>query len=318
MERAAVSALLVLALLAAPEWFRAIQYTAQAAELRGCADCQGEPDDLCPVRAGARSEPLDEFARQRWPAAGRFRILRPSAEPECAVQATKFFGPKAPVELAAVRMSPSPPSQALLETLSLRPPIHGWPRAPPRRSPDTAAGAAMDRGGLRLSVVCWPSDHGWPMQAGVNARDLAPGNSCEWWLLPVGPGGEPELAGASFAVAEPAFPAGAGRWPRAFDRTAPLDESLFLPQAAPKTTSAPGTASTPARCGDGARERTATLDRFDQWDLQIRRTRQASLDRATLTLDGAAWTGHCQELDVLRTALERQLDCALAVTGKCQ
>ena len=35
-----MSALLALALLAAPEWFRAVQYAAGSADLRGCAECR--------------------------------------------------------------------------------------------------------------------------------------------------------------------------------------------------------------------------------------------------------------------------------------
>ena len=47
---------LLAALLCAPTadaGFRAFQYNAKAASLRGCSECRGEPDDLCPVRPGA-------------------------------------------------------------------------------------------------------------------------------------------------------------------------------------------------------------------------------------------------------------------------
>ena len=52
---------LLLALLAsgaqAPDWFRAFQYAQKPVSLRGCAECQGEPDDLCEVRPGTQ-DPL--------------------------------------------------------------------------------------------------------------------------------------------------------------------------------------------------------------------------------------------------------------------
>ncbi len=52
-----MTALLALALVAAaeaPDWFRAWQYAAKPGSLRGCSECQGEPDDVCEVRAGAQ------------------------------------------------------------------------------------------------------------------------------------------------------------------------------------------------------------------------------------------------------------------------
>jgi hypothetical protein len=310
-----VIALLALSLLAgstpAPDWFRAVQYAARPAALRGCAECAGEPDDVCEVRAGAQQAPLDDYAQQRWPARDRIRLLRPSAEAGCAVAAKSLFGPRATVDLAAVRMAPSPPSQALLDAVQLRAPVHGWPRPPQRREKAAASTAAPDRASSRLAVVCWPAERGWP------ARELDGANSCEWWLLPVTAAGEPDLAGASVALAEPAFPAGDPKWARAFDRTAPLDESLFFAAPAPQP-QASATRPAPTRCGDAAREHAATLDRFDQWDRQLRGAEQPSLDRTTLTLGAAAWAGHCQELEVLHAALERQLDCTVALEGTCQ
>ena len=62
--------------------------------------------------------------------------------------------------------------------------------------------------------------------------------------------------------------------------------------------------------------RTAVLDRFDQWEAGIVGPPK-SLDRTAWSLDAAAWSGHCQELDVLRSALEQQLGCALAQAGRC-
>jgi len=293
--------------LAAAAWFSAVQYAPHAVSLRGCAECKGEPDDVCEVSAGALVQPLDEYLP---PVNGRVRLLRPSAETACAVPAPKVLGPKAALELAAVRMAPAPPSQALIEGVRLKPPIRGWPQRH-----NAAVAAAPDRSALRLSVVCRAADRGWPLHA------LGAANSCEWWLLAVDAAGKPDLAGASFALAEPAFAAGS-KWPAAFDRGAPLPESLFVsappppppPALSPVATAPPA----PSRCGDGARERTATLDRFDQWDRQIRGDARPSLDRASLTLRTALWTGHCQEMDVLRTALERQLECTVAVEGRCE
>jgi hypothetical protein len=225
------------------------------------------------------------------------------------VPAEKLAGPRAAVELAAVRMAGAEPAAALLESVPLKAPIRGWPRAPARRSAETIA-AAPDRSALRLAVACWPSERGWPNRA------LGAANACEWWLLAVDARGEPDLAGASFQLAEPAFAAGT-RWPVAFDKSAPLADALSV-AARPAAVPAPAAPSAPAPCGDGARERTATLDRFDQWDRQIRGEPQPSLDRGSLTLRSALWSGHCQELEVLRAALEQQLDCALAVEGRCE
>jgi hypothetical protein len=292
--------------LAAAVWFSAVQYTPHAVNLRGCAECKGEPDDVCEVSAGAQAQPLDEYLL---PVNGRIRLLRPSAETACAVPAQKVVGPKAAIELAAVRMAPAPPSQALIEGVRLKPPIRGWPQ---RRN--EAVAATPDRSALRLSVFCHAAERGWPQRA------LGAANSCEWWLLAVDAGGQPDLNGASFALAEPAFAAGS-KWPAAFDRSAPLPESLFVsapPAPPPPPPPVAKSPAAPSPCGDGARERTATLDRFDQWDRQIRGDSRPSLDRASLTLRSSLWTGHCQEMDVLRTALERQLECTVAVEGRCE
>ena len=76
------------------DWFRAIQYTSRPnLVLRGCSECQGEPDDVCEVRKGAQVQALEQYARQRWPAPGRMKLLRSRADPDCAVPAT---GPKGP------------------------------------------------------------------------------------------------------------------------------------------------------------------------------------------------------------------------------
>ena len=72
-----------------------------------------------------------------------------------------------------------------------------------------------------------------------------------------------------------------------------------------------------ARCGDAARAKLATLERFDQWDSQLRGSSRRSLDRGSWTLNAAAWMGHCQELDALRAALEQQLGCAVEQQGHC-
>ena len=291
--------------LVAAAWFAAVQYTPRAVSLRGCAECKGEPDDVCELRAGAQLAPIDEYPR---PANGRIKLLRPSAENACAVPAQKIVGPRATVELAAVRMAATAPSAALLEAIHLKAPTRGWPR---RRSAEPIA-ATPDRAALRLSVLCRPAERGWPNRA------LGAANSCDWWLLAVDGNGQPDLAGASFALAEPPFAAGT-KWPAAFDRNVALSETLFASApAAPAPAAAAPAPSAPSRCGDGARERTATLDRFDQWDQQIRGDAQPSLDRVSFTLRSALWSGHCQEMDVLRSALERQLECTLAVEGRCE
>ena len=61
----------MIAVLAAA-WFSAVQYTPHAVSLRGCAECKGEPDDVCEVHAGAQLAPLDEYPK---PAGGRIHLL---------------------------------------------------------------------------------------------------------------------------------------------------------------------------------------------------------------------------------------------------
>jgi hypothetical protein len=303
MERPAV-----IALLLAAGWFQAVQYAPRAVSLRGCADCRGEPDDVCEVRAGAQSKPIEEYPR---PLAGRIRLLRPSAETACAVPSQKLVGARAVIDLAAVRVAAAEPSVALLEAIRPGAAVHGWPRAPPLRGAESVA-ATPERSGLRLAVVCWPSERGWPSGA------LSQVNACEWWLLAVDRAGEPNLAGVSFPLAQSAFAAGT-RWPAAFDKAAPLSEAVFAGAPQPSAPPAPAAPSAgPVRCGEAAGERTATLDRFDQWDRQIRGDSRPSLERASFTLRSPLWSGHCQEMDVLRAALEQQLGCALQVEGRCE
>src|SRR5206468_3552537 len=158
--------------------------------------------------------------------------------------------------------------------------------------------------------------------------DLASANSCELWLLAVKPQtGEPDIEGISFPVTA-AFAAGDPRWRKAFDRAAPLDDSLVLGDlTSPQVASAERAVEAPppppiqmapaARCGDGARKKTATLERFEQWEAHVLGTTRRSLDRDGWTINAAAWSGHCQEMDVLRAALEQQLGCAVARKGPC-
>lgn len=336
--------LLLAAAAAAPaDWFRAVQYAPAAAVLRGCAECQGEPDDACEVRAGVQVRALDDYARQRWPAPGRIKLLRSNADPDCAVSARALFGARSPVELAAIRMAPAPPPPALLEQVALGPGVSGWPRR--SRKPAAVAAGAPDRTALRTALLCWPGEKGWPWPAAATeARaTLEKANACEWWLLAVRPDtGEPDPSGASFPVALKPFAATDRQWAAAFDPALPIEEALLRhsartsqaaaePPHAPEPPSAaeprPALAPEPARepdpnppprpCGEAARSRSATLDRFDQWDREIRGSPSPSLDRASFSLDAAAWSGHCQELDVLRAALERQLGCAAALSGEC-
>ena len=320
---AAALAFVLLATPEAPDWFRVYQYAAKPASLRGCSECQGEPDDVCEVRPGTQSRALAEYARQRPPAADRVALLRSKADPDCAVFAAPFFGPRGAVELAAIRLSRAPPSAALVDRFAVRSAAEGWPRAPQRRKGLRLASAQPDRAALRTALICWGSERGWP------AAELSAATTCEWWLLPVKADGEPDLAKASFPLIagrnlwpEP-LRYGDPRWPRAFDPGAALDESILLGGEPPQEAAAAPTPLPPpvpapianVRCGE-ARVRGAVLDRFDQWEVQIVGARR-SLDRASWTLDAGAWSGHCQELDVLRTALEKQLGCALGQEGRC-
>ena len=319
------------------DWFRAVQYTSRASVvLRGCSDCQGEPDDRCEVRKGAQVQPLEQYARGRWPAPGRVKLLRSRADPDCAVRATgpqSLLGPAGAVELAAIRLAAAPPSAALLERFPPQIAVRGWPRSPDRRQSERPQAAQPQRSSLRLGLVCWPAERGWPhpAAAGVDARAaLERSNSCEWWLLPVGPTGEPDVEAASFPLEGHPWPAAFGygdeRWARAFDRSSPFDETILLGEAPPPDPPAarlspeeapPAKTAGRVRCGDAERARSATLERFDQWDAQLRRASRRSLDRDSWTLNAAVWAGHCPEMDALRAALEEQLGCAVEQQGSC-
>jgi len=320
------------------DWFRAIQYTSRPnVVLRGCSECQGEPDDVCEVRKGAQVQALEQYARQRWPAPGRMKLLRSRADPDCAVPATGpkgLFGPSAAIELAAIRIASTPPSTALLDRFQPALAVRGWPRAPQRRKGEEPRPAQPQRSSLRLALVCWPSEQGWPQPAGAGvdaSAALDRSNACEWWLLPVKPTGEPDVDAPSFPLEGRPWPAafryGTGRWVGAFDRSSPLEDALLLGDSpaqeappAPMPAMAPPPSATTvaaARCGDAARARSATLDRFDQWDARLRGSSRRSLDRSSWTLNAAAWVGHCQELDALRAALEQQLGCAVEQQGAC-
>ena len=295
--------MMLLLLATALDWFHVYQYTPKAAALRGCSECKGEPDDLCEVRAGAQIRSLEEV---RPGPAGRLHLLRSKADPDCAVPAKALL--HGPLELAAVRLSRAASSAALVERAARG--VKGWPRAPPKRKGQELTEERPQRSALRLALICWPSEQGWPRAA------LDSSNSCEWWLLPLKEG-EPDLAAASFALTEKAFAFGDVRWARAFDPAVALDDSLLVGSA---TQSAPAKAiaapAPPVRCGDAARSRRAAVERFEQWEAQIRGARR-SLDPASWTLDAASWSGHCQEMDVLRAALEQQLGCALSQQGSC-
>ena len=332
---AALGALLLLSAAAAPDWFRVFQYSGAAVSLRGCSECQGEPDDLCEVRAGAQSLPLADYDQKRWPGADRVRLLRAKADPDCAAPAPAFYGSRSHLELAAIRVSRAAPGAAVAERVAARSAVSGWPKAPHRRKGQQPSAAQLNREGVRAALVCWSAERGWPGKA------LDAGSPCEFWLLPFRADGEPDLAGHSF----PLFPRrdrwpeqfryGDARWARAFDRTLPLDDAVLLGEAggpvapaapasvAPTTPLSGARAGAPpvppaalSRCGDEARSRSGVLDRFDQWEGQIAGARR-SLDRGRWTIDLTAWSGHCQELDVLRTALEQQLGCSLGDEGRC-
>jgi hypothetical protein len=320
----------------AADWFRAVQYTSRkSVALRGCSECKGEPDDLCEVRRGAQVQPLDQYAQKRWPAPGRLKLLRSRADPDCAVPATGakgLFGASGAIELAAVRLASAAPSAALLERFQPDLAVRGWPRAPQHRKGEEPQPAVLQRSSLRIGLVCWPAERGWPnpSPAGLDARALDRSNTCEWWLLPVKPAGEPDVEGASFPLGGRPWPAafayGDARWPRAFDATSQLDDAVLLGDVTPPAPAAPVAATEPApsaavaavrRCDAAARARSATLDRFDQWDLQLRGSSRPSLDRSSLTVNAAAWIGHCPELGALRAALEQQLGCAVEQQGDC-
>jgi len=296
--------MLLLALLASSD-FRVVQYAQKPVALRGCADCQGQPeDDVCEVRAGLASQPLDDYAKQRWPVPGRLKLIRSKAESDCAVPSKSLLGPRAQVELAAVRIATAPPAAALLDKLG--PAVDGWPHRLVRHP---AAARKPDRAALREAVVCWPSVNGWPSEAHGDARPLDRSNRCEAWLLAVKPDtGEPDLDGASFPIQQTSFAYAPPAAPPVVQET---------PAPVPRPPPPPPAARARSQCGDGARSHSATLDRFDQWDLQIRAAARSSLDRASWTLDAAAWAGHCQELDVLRAALEQQLSCTVTLSGRC-
>lgn len=282
----------MIALLVAAEVFRVFQYSPRAVTLRGCSECKGEPDDVCEVRAGAQVRGLEEYAQDRWPAEGRLKLLRSRADPDCAVPAKALLGPRGPLELAAVKLGAAPSAELLQRA---GPGVSGWPRAPSRRKGAAPSAQKPQRGDLRAAVVCWPSEQGWPAKAHPTK------NACEEWLLPVRPDGEPDLAAASFLVG----PAEAGT---------PLDAQPD--PAPPAKVEPPPPPAAPVACGEAARSRAATLERFEQWEQQIRGAR-SSLDRAAFTLNAAAWSGHCQELEVLHAALEQQLGCAVAEQGSC-
>jgi hypothetical protein len=313
----AVVALALVAAAEAPDWFRAWQYAAKPASLRGCSECQGEPDDVCEVRAGAHGRPIGEYMQQRSAAPERIKLLRSKADPDCAVPAAAFFGSRGALDLAAIRLARAPPSAALIERFGPRSAVAGWPRAPQHRKGLQMAAALPDRAGLRTALVCWGSERGWP------SAELGEGTVCEWWLLPVTAEGEPDLARSSFPLLAQ-FRFGDPRWARAFDRSGPLEESILLGEdparpeavAAAPASPAPPVVRSPVRCAGDGQVRTALLDRFDQWEAQVVGARR-SLDRSTFTLDAAAWSGHCQELDVLRSALEQQLGCAVGEAGRC-
>jgi hypothetical protein len=296
-----MTALLALLLAAEPpDAFRAWQYAAKTVTLRGCSDCKGEPDDVCEVRAGAQVRPLEEYAAGRWPAPDRLKLLRARADPDCAVPAKALFGARGALELAAIRIAPAPPSAALVEQAGQA--VAGWPRSPAHRKPQPPAALKPLRNALRFALACWASEQGWPVRTAPG-----PGNACELWLLPVQPDGAPALGGASFLLAS------------GVEAGTPLQEWVVLGEAQPGAEARPvppPAPPAPAACGDDARARTATLERFEQWEQQIRGARR-SLDRAAWTLDAAVWSGHCQELEVLHAALEQQLGCAVAEQGRC-
>lgn len=298
---------------------RVVQYAPRAAVLKGCAECREQPvDDACEVRAGFAIQPIDDYAKDRWPAPGRLKLLRSKAEPDCAVPAKVLLGPRAQVKLLAVRMESAPPAAALLDKLG--PGVDGWPQGQasglrlqasghlPTPSPPMIS-RQPDRAALREAVICWPSERGWPQAVARDARPLDASNRCEAWLLSVNPDtGEPDPDGASFRLRQASF---------AYAAPEPAAPAPPREAPAPAAREPAPKAQAPPHCTDAARAQSATLDRFDQWDRQIRSATRASLDRGAWTLDAAAWAGHCQELEVLHAAIEQQLSCAVALLGRC-
>jgi hypothetical protein len=286
---------------------------------------------------------LEDYAQARFPVPGRVKLLRSKADPDCAVVASGakgLFTGKGPVEVAAIRLARAPPSSVLVERFASDVAVRGWPLAAQKRHAEDFVRTPVSRSAVRMALFCWPADRGWPSPAAesVDGRAaLDPANGCEFWLASVNPRtGDPDPSGFSFPLAtEPSLgpepvPYGDARFAKAFDQAVPLDESLFLGESAAQPTRPPEPprapeAAPPApvaarsfqRCGDAARRKTATLERFEQWESQIRGAGPPSLDRESFTLNAAAWSGHCQELDVLRAALEQQLGCAIAQRSPC-
>ena len=130
---ALASLLLLSAPVETPDWFKAVQYAPAQASLRGCSDCQGEPDDVCEVRPGALSRPLADYDQKRWAGGERVRLLRSKADPDCAVPAGAFYAARSHVELAAIRAARTAPGPAVIEKLAGKSAVAGWPRAPQRR-----------------------------------------------------------------------------------------------------------------------------------------------------------------------------------------
>lgn len=299
-----IAALLAIAL---SDGFRVYQYTPKAVVVRGCAECAGEPDETCQIPAGVQTRGLSEYARGRWPAQGRLKLLVSSADPDCAVPEQK---PRGTLELAAIHLGEAAPTDSLFASAGKG--VRGWPRAPNHRTPEEVPVAEARRASLRPAMVCWPAKSGWPSPRGEgkDARaGLDPANSCEPWLLAVTAAGAPDPGGASFR-AGPATAFGDARFLRAM-------QSL-VPAAPPRAEAPPRLEEKKkAGCPEAAAARPAVVERFLQWERSIRGAGASSLDRHAFSLDAVAWAGHCQELEVLHAALERQLGCAVAQEGRC-